>query len=257
MDTESSAIEQAHARATLYYHLAALFVYPDGALWESLEEFSVQDWQRIFSLLRWSDKGCARLQKRLRSVTQEQFLAEHLAIFGHTAAGELRPYEAGYDTHHVFQETQCLADIAGFYRAFGLEPCETRRERPDHIAVELEFMHVLSIKEAYALAQGWGEKAGICREAQSAFLRDHLGRWTPSFLTHLAERSRGGTFEMIAEATAVCVKTHCQDSGVEAGANDLEPAASSNAEGSNFPCMAHETAGFAGIAGFTSREDAE
>jgi len=257
VETETTAIARAHARAALYYYLSALFVYPDATTWRMLQEFSAEDWQRVFSILHWSAIGCERLQERLHAITQEQFLAEHLAIFGHTAAGELRPYEAGYGTNHVFQETHCLADVAGFYRAFGLEPCEAKRERPDHIAVELEFMHALALKEAYALAHDWGEKADICREAQTGFLRDHLGRWAPSFLKSLAERTRGGTFEMIADATAACIKAHCHGAGIEAGENDLEPVAMSEPEGSNFPCMAGNMAGPAEIAGINLREEAE
>ncbi len=242
MEAEKSAIERAHARAALYYYLSALFVYPDAATWRMLQEFSVEDLEGIFSILHWSANGCARLHDRLHAISKEQFVAENLAIFGHTAAGELRPYEAGYGTNHVFQETHCLADVAGFYRAFGLDTSEARRERPDHIAVELEFMHALALKEAYALAHDWGEKVDICRDTQAGFLRDHLGRWAPSFLKSLAERTRGGTFEMIADATAFCVEAHCHDAGIEAGVSDLKPEAMSAPEGLNFPCMA-ETAG--------------
>lgn len=257
MEVETTASERAHARAALYYYLSALFVYPDATAWRMLQEFSGEDWQRVLAILCWSAKRQARLQDRLHAMTKEQFLAEHLAIFGHTAAGELRPYEAGYGTNHVFQETHCLADVAGFYRAFGLEPCEAKRERPDHIAVELEFMHVLALKEAYALAHDWDEKAEVCREAQAGFLRDHLGRWAPSFLKSLAERTRGGIFEMIAHATAFCVEAHCHDAGIEAGVSDLKPEAMSEPEGINFPCMAADMAGASETAGIILKEETE
>lgn len=247
MQTETSAMERAHARAALYYYLAALFAYPDTAAWRTLQEFSAEDWQCVLAVLDWTANSGTRLQNRLHAITQGQFEAEHLAIFGHTAAGELRPYEAGYGTSHVFQETHCLADVAGFYHAFGLDTCEAKRERPDHIAVELEFMHVLALKEAYALAHDWGEKADICREAQTGFLRDHLERWAPSFLNSLAERTRGGTFEMIADATAFCIKAHCHGAGIETGVSNLRPETMSEPEGINFPCMAGNMAETAGI----------
>lgn len=258
MAAETTAIERAHARAALYYHLAALFVYPDAAAWQTLQEFSAEDWQHVFSILNWSANGGARLQARLQAITKEQFVAEHLAIFGHTAAGDLRPYEAGYGTSHVFQETHCLADVAGFYRAFGLEPCEVRRERPDYIAVELEFMHVLALKEAYALAHDWRDKVAVCGEAQTSFLRDHLGRWAPSFLKSLAERTRGKTFELIAEVTALCVEAHCNESGIDARVKDLTlPSAPCEPEGINFPCMAENMAAVVASAVNISKEETE
>lgn len=244
MDTISRRIEQAHARSALYRYLSMLYVYPDSASWQMLHEGSPAGMKGVLSGLGWSASGSTCLLERLQAMTTEQFLGEHVAIFGHTAAGELRPYEADYGTQHVFQETQCLADVSGFYRAFGLEPSETRRERPDHIAVELEFMHVLALKEAYALLREWGENADLCAHAEIGFLRDHLGRWAPSFLKQLGNRSGGGIFELIADVTGDCLKAHCQDVGVDLGPNDLEPApAAAEPEGTNFSCVAACAAG--------------
>jgi TorA maturation chaperone TorD len=74
-----------------------------------------------------------------------------------------------------------LADVAGFYRAFGVE-LRPGTERPDHLGAELEFMQLLAAKEALALGdEGDGERAELCREAARAFLRDHLGRWVKAF----------------------------------------------------------------------------
>lgn len=243
MDGEQR-IERARARAALYYYLSALFVYPEDALWQALQETTTDDVQHIHSLLGWSAEEAACLQKRLKEMTREQFEAEHVAIFGFTAAGELRPYEAGYGTSHVFQETHCLADVAGFYRAFGLEPCEAQRERPDHIAVELEFMHVLALKEAYGLAHGLAEEAEVCGQAETDFLRDHLGRWAPGFLKHLGDRTGGAIFELIAHATAACLEEHCRDIGIRLESEEVESAPSTpEPEGTNFSCPAPCVAG--------------
>jgi nitrate reductase assembly molybdenum cofactor insertion protein NarJ len=67
-----------------------------------------------------------------------------------------------------------LADIAGFYRAFGVAPdCE----RPDYISAELEFMKLLTMKEAKAILNNEAANAEICLSAQKKFLSSHLGRW--------------------------------------------------------------------------------
>ena len=51
-----------------------------------------------------------------------------------------------------------------------------RFEAADHLDMELEFYSPL-LKQAYALEQGWQDKSEIARDAASAFLADHLGRW--------------------------------------------------------------------------------
>ena len=70
------------------------------------------------------------------------------------------------------------------------------RERPDHLASELEFMYALAVKEAYAEANNMPEQAEICADAQGKFVQDHLGRWIGAFRRSL-ERS---TSERLGEA---------------------------------------------------------
>jgi putative dimethyl sulfoxide reductase chaperone len=79
-----------------------------------------------------------------------------------------------------------LADIAGFYRAFGLEPAGAQPESEDHIVPELEFLSALALKEARAASAGETERAEITRDAATKFLTDHLGRWAPVFAETLA-----------------------------------------------------------------------
>ncbi len=80
-----------------------------------------------------------------------------------------------------------MADVGGFYKAFGVELGDGG-ERVDHITAELEFMNLLAVKEAIALREeGQGEHAQICRDASRSFLRDHLVRWAPRLGECLAE----------------------------------------------------------------------
>jgi TorA maturation chaperone TorD len=115
---------------------------------------------------------------------------EHLRLF----EGQVRcpPYEGAYGAQPMSGKATQLADIAGFYTAFGLEPAPGRPEVEDHIAAELEFMSALALKEAWARAEDDVEGLGVVRRAQQAFLADHLGRWGEAFATQLA--AQGGSF---------------------------------------------------------------
>lgn len=81
---------------------------------------------------------------------------------------ELWLYGAEYKIKNEFQRAQDLADINGFYRAFGLE---TDKDRPDSLPCELEFMHYLIFKELNAQSE---EKSFLCQDAQKKFFREHL-----------------------------------------------------------------------------------
>lgn len=97
------------------------------------------------------------------------------------------PYEVEHKKGHEFAKAQIMADIMGFYRAFGVEP---RADRPDHISAELEFMHLLTLKEAHALNTGQPDKAELCRKAQQKFLREHLLTWNVELLKIIRAKLR-------------------------------------------------------------------
>lgn len=103
--------------------------------------------------------------------------------------GRAPPYEGSYlDSSRASQE---LTDIAGFLRAFGLKPLN---ERPDHIVAQLELMSLLCLKETVALGNELADEARVCRDAQIAFLRDHLGRWVPAYRERLEREARTRLF---------------------------------------------------------------
>src|SRR3990172_7014307 len=99
-----------------------------------------------------------------------------------------------------FRQNQDLADLMGFYQAFGLNlrDAEESRERPDHIAVELEFLHFLCWKEAAARVDGDEEHISVCLDAERKFLGDHLGRWADLFARGLEKTAPEGFYPALA-----------------------------------------------------------
>ncbi|MFI5398781.1 MAG: molecular chaperone [Candidatus Binatia bacterium] len=256
MTHSSERFEAALARGAVYRFLSNLFVYPDPDVWAALHGEVTDHAANSWASLGWSVSGFEPLRSTLLESSRELFEAEYVSIFGHTAAGRVPPYEARYGPRHLFQETECLADIAGFYGAFGLETAQACRERPDHIAVELEFVHVLGVKEAYALENHWSERAALCVEARRDFMQQHLARWAPSFLRRLAEAASRGLFEKVAEVTAACLAADLLSLGVSAPSDDLELSeVTLDPAGSNFSCAAEGDADGVTSHGFPLKEE--
>jgi len=209
-ETKELRIRQAAARSACYKLLSLGFLYPDDRLFSMLED---GEFARLLEEASRSIYGqeleepLAALESAARGAAEslQGLQASYVAIFGHSISKECPPYEAQYGNGDIFQQAQALADIAAFYRAFGVEVSEELKDRLDHIAVELEFMHLLACKEAYALAYHGAEQAELCRRAQAGFMKEHLGRWVPFFAKLLARKAGRGFYRSLAELTGAFI----------------------------------------------------
>jgi|SRR5581483_610610 DMSO reductase family type II enzyme chaperone len=139
--------------------------------------------------------GVSELADVLQGVSQASLEEEYRTVFTHVHSADCSLYETDYTAPQAWRQSQELADLGGFYRAFGVEE---QMERPDHASVELEFLHVLAYKAAWAAANGDGEHLAVCERAHEAFLRDHALRWMPGLLQRLEVRGAGGPYAAIA-----------------------------------------------------------
>ncbi len=101
------------------------------------------------------------------------------------------PYETVYTSSSRGTVTSEKADVAGFYKAFGVK---SLGEYPDHIAAELEFLSLLLLKEAYAMRNRDEENAKICREARVEFYRQHIARWAHLFNQSIEKNAKKPTY---------------------------------------------------------------
>jgi len=84
-----------------------------------------------------------------------------------------------------------LADLSGYYAAFGMER-DPGAPRPDHASVELEFYSELLLRTAYGIETGDAEQEAICSDAARNFLAQHLGGWLPLAAERLGQQAESG-----------------------------------------------------------------
>lgn len=147
---------------------------------------------------------------------------ERQRLFGHTLRGAVCPYECEYGDPAPLRQAHQLADLVGFYHAFGLRPTGPAGGRGDHVACELEFFEFLSAKEAVALAGPDVEMAEVTRRAAKKFLRHHLGRFGIAFGHRLEATAREELFRCLGRACGAFLRAACAAFGVEAGSELLE-----------------------------------
>jgi len=194
----------AFRRSQVYHFFAGTFLYPQ------------ENWLEDLPIVAGILEELKMLQGWVFGHASQDFSlldlqSEHRRTFGLTGS---QCYETEFGLPHEFRQSQELADIAGFYQAFGFKVGGTVRERPDHLAVELEFMYVLALKEAYATTNGSQEQVEICREAQGKFLGDHLGRWIGLFAKSLSQSSLDGPYLALAQFAAAYVEADAKGLGL-------------------------------------------
>jgi putative dimethyl sulfoxide reductase chaperone len=224
-----AAIDFALARSFLYRFLAKAYEDPSEDAWATLtgEELRPAVAAAALTLATRTPvlaESAHAFFERLRSETLEDHLSVYVACFGHAARGRCPMNEIEYGdlkADPLFQPHR-LADLAAFYRAFGMSLSEDAHERHDHVCLECEFMCVLAAKEAYALEHDLGpEQIGICRDAERKFLREHVGRWTPAFARRLQAMAGDSALGVLATLTGVFVAAECARFGVAPGSEDL------------------------------------
>lgn len=186
-----ASYQEALGRSATYEYLSLAFLYPVSGLVERLRNGGAR-LAEVGDRLDWPDVASAAqsVLDKLRPFDDDGLEKEYAEVFGHAVSADCAPYEAEYGQAHVFQKSQTLADLGTFYRAFGVGLNSSMKDRLDHISVEMEFMHLLTLKEAYAIRGAHGaDKVALCRDAQQAFLVNHLSNWITEFASRLARKA--------------------------------------------------------------------
>jgi len=120
--------------------------------------------------------------------TGDELAVEYTRLFDVGVPGPPCPLYGGL---YASERMQTMEEALRFYRHFGLTSSPSQRELPDHLTVELEFLHFLTFKEAEALEAG--ADPGPFRRAQRDFIARHPGRWVPTLASRL-EAHEGPAF---------------------------------------------------------------
>ena len=193
------------ARAELYRWISLGLRYPDDSTQALLrEKVSVRQLQDTCKQMDQVEQNqLSALVKHWTDSLEQQdadvLTLGYIQTFGHIAQSQVPLYETEYGQAQSLMGLHELADIAGFYRAFGLEITPSLGERVDHVSVESIFLHFLCYKEAYALTHHGTEQVMLCRDTQKQFLKNHFGAWGPSMALRILENASDSIYGSLAQ----------------------------------------------------------
>ncbi|MFN4307602.1 molecular chaperone [Sulfurihydrogenibium azorense] len=106
-------------------------------------------------------------------------------------------FETAYELDKTGRKSIELADLSGFYEAFGLKL--SKAIEPDNIQVELEFLSILLQKIILLEEKNDTEGVQICYEAYEKFLKEHIGRWYDLFVKLIQSNSEEKYYLQLSE----------------------------------------------------------
>jgi len=174
-------------RSLIYSRLAQAFSYPQP---EDYASIKAGDYLQPFYLL--GDDIRERILSLTYPTSLEELQQEYTRLFdvGRGTAGPPCPlYEGCYRTD--WGRSKLFEELLRFYNFFGLGLSPDNRELPDHLTVELEFMHFLTYQEAK-------EQDNLpFQRAQRDFVKRHLLPWLPFLQQRLEEAEASDYFKTL------------------------------------------------------------
>jgi TorA maturation chaperone TorD len=198
-----SDITAARARSVAYHTVAEVLLAPTDELERALADGTLaRDLGAAAAALAIDATPLCEKLRAGRGATRAALEREHMRLFGPTIGQDHPPYSTEYDPNGKFRKEHELADIAGFYRAWGLLLDEDLGERVDHFGVEADYLAFLAVKEAYALVQGETDGAARVRQASDRFATRYVAGPARELAERLARASERG---LLAAAAALLV----------------------------------------------------
>ena len=141
----------------------------------------------------------------------EEIALAHQRLF---APDAVSPYEASIELD-PFRQARQMADVSGFYGAFGAEAHGPAADRPDHAGTEVEFLAFLALRRLQADAAGESDEAARCAEIEASFLASHAGRWLPPFFRALEAAADDGFHRALGRLGAAVIEGEIARRGLE------------------------------------------
>jgi len=165
------------------------------------------------------DPGLALLARQLGEAFAAQDLQTLLVDYARLFLGPVQPLAKPYGSFWLSGDTQLMQDstmaVLELYEQGGLEIDKDFRELPDHVAVELEFLYLLTFTQNQARQRGDIEALSASQLLQGRFLDQHLGAWIGPFTAAVKAGAQTGFYRALAELTARFVRLMERDANAD------------------------------------------
>lgn len=194
-----ATLSQNQHKATIYRLLSACYYQPEESF--VTEEIFGQLATALAGTFPGGEKLASRLGIAFRQEGLDDLLYDYSRLFLGPFEIPAKPYGSVYlEGEKVIMGNSTLNALA-YYREADFQVAEDFRELPDHVAVELEFLYLLSFKQNEAMAGN--DPLALTRwlELEQLFLQNHLGCWTKKFCRRIQDHAGTDFYRLLADLT--------------------------------------------------------
>lgn len=151
-----------------------------------------------------------RLGEAFAAAGLQELLVDYSRLFLGPVQALARPYASVWLTGEnvVMQDT--TMELLQLYEQGGFAIDDNFQELPDHVAVELEFLYLLTHQLDQAQGSGDAEALQALQVLRTAFLDGHLGRWLGGFILAMHDHAQTDFYRELAELTELFVRLEGQ-----------------------------------------------
>ncbi len=112
------------------------------------------------------------------------------------------PFESVYTSPKRLLMQEARDEVLVLYHTAGLDKQDSWKEGEDHIALELEFLSILTKRAISALGDGDEERCAYLLLQQRNFIEDHIQPWFPMMAADMYKFARTGLYQGLGHLTA-------------------------------------------------------
>lgn len=191
--------DKASAREDLFRFLSACFYEPAPEFAEENLFGSI----RLVAARVHPDlvEPARRLEEAFGAQDLQTLLVDYTRLFLGPIEARANPYGASWLNPPAATEDNPPPAVLDLYSAGGFEIDPEFRELPDHVAVELEFLYLLTFNSNRAQATGNADQLADLEQLRRRFLGEHLGAWIGPFAAAIRQGAETAFYRELAELT--------------------------------------------------------
>lgn len=193
------APDEATAREDLCRFLSACF-------YEPASEFAEEHlFDSMVIAATQVDPALANLAQQLRAAFEAEDLQTLLVDYTRLFLGPVKaiasPYGSSWLPAKTRTEDNPSLAVLDLYSAGGFDVSEELMDLPDHVAVELEFLYLLTFRSNEARRAEQMDELAAIEQLERQFLNEHLGAWIDPFSTATRSGAETVFYRLLAEMT--------------------------------------------------------